>query len=104
MIIHGIPCIYLPQIKYNAMEKNRVKKCHHFPFLLEISMSNKVPFSKSNDEAQERLLLEPFAYLMQFPGKDVRVKLLHAFNVWLQVDETKVREIGKCFYYVQFCL
>ena len=72
--------------------------------LLEIIMSNKVPFSKSNDEAQEKLLLEPFAYLMQFPGKDVRVKLLHAFNVWLQVDETKVREIGKCFYYVQFCL
>ena len=62
-------------------------------------MSNEVPFSKSNDEAQERLLLEPFAYLMQFPGKDVRVKLLHAFNVWLQVDETKVREIGKCFYF-----
>ena len=62
-------------------------------------MSNKVPFSKSNDEAQERVLLEPFAYLMQFPGKDVRVKLLHAFNVWLQVDETKVREIGKCFYF-----
>ena len=71
---------------------------YNLSFLLEIIMSNKVPFSKSNDEAQEKLLLEPFAYLMQFPGKDVRVKLLHAFNVWLQVDETKVREIGKCLY------
>ena len=56
---------------------------------------SKVPFSKSNDEAQDKQLLEPILYLLQIPGKNVRKKLLHAFNVWTNVDDTKVREIGE---------
>ena len=56
---------------------------------------SKVPFSKSNDEAQDKQLLEPMLYLLQIPGKNVRKKLLHAFNVWTNVDDTKVREIGE---------
>ena len=56
---------------------------------------SKVPFSKSNDETQDKLLLEPMMYLLQIPGKNVRKKLLYAFNIWTKVEDDKVREIGK---------
>ncbi len=31
-------------------------------------------------------LMEPFAYLCQLPGKDIRSRMVDAYNVWLQVD------------------
>lgn len=40
-------------------------------------------------------LLEPYSYLKQIPGKDVRGHLIDAFNVWLQLPEDKVTEIKK---------
>ena len=55
----------------------------------------KVPFSESNDVEQDKLLLEPMLYLLQVPGKNVRKKLLSAFNVWLKVPDDKVRAIGE---------
>ena len=63
----------------------------------ETSTSNtmKVPFSKSNDETQDKLLLQPMLYLLQIPGKNVRKKLLSAFNVWTRVEDDKVRQIGE---------
>jgi geranylgeranyl diphosphate synthase type 3 len=33
--------------------------------------------------------LEPFTYLLQVPGKNIRKKLLHAFNLWLDVEQKK---------------
>eukprot|EP01087_Luapelamoeba_hula_P015418 TRINITY_DN4604_c0_g1_i2.p1 TRINITY_DN4604_c0_g1~~TRINITY_DN4604_c0_g1_i2.p1 ORF type:complete len:329 (-),score=55.28 TRINITY_DN4604_c0_g1_i2:41-1027(-) len=35
----------------------------------------------------EHILLEPYTYLLQVPGKDVRGKLIDAFNLWLKVEE-----------------
>jgi len=32
-------------------------------------------------------LLEPFDYLVGIPGKDIRSRLIDAFNVWIQVEE-----------------
>jgi len=52
------------------------------------------PYSASNSKEQDRQLLEPFTYLLQIPGKNVRKKLLKAFNIWLKVDEEKVCAIG----------
>lgn len=52
------------------------------------------PFSANNSQEQDKQLLEPFTYLLQVPGKNVRKKLLKAFNIWLKVDEEKVRAIG----------
>ncbi len=51
--------------------------------------TNGVPYSKSNSREQDQLLLEPFTYIMQVPGKNVRKKLLYAFNLWLDVEEKK---------------
>ena len=56
---------------------------------------NGIPYSEGNSKDQDKLLLEPFAYLLQVPGKNVRKKLLHAFNAWLDIPQDKVREIGE---------
>jgi geranylgeranyl diphosphate synthase type 3 len=50
---------------------------------------NGVPYSKCNDHEQDKVLLEPFTYLLQVPGKNIRKKLLHAFNLWLDVEQKK---------------
>ncbi|KAI9308225.1 geranylgeranyl pyrophosphate synthase [Cunninghamella echinulata] len=44
------------------------------------------PVSKNNDD----ILLEPFQYLCAYPGKDVRSKMIEAFNLWLQVPSDKL--------------
>ncbi|KAF1801032.1 geranylgeranyl pyrophosphate synthase [Mucor lusitanicus] len=38
-------------------------------------------------KAQEDILLEPFHYLVSNPGKDVRAKMIEAFDAWLQVPK-----------------
>ncbi|WVQ79616.1 hypothetical protein IAT38_001716 [Cryptococcus sp. DSM 104549] len=36
-------------------------------------------------EPQERILLEPYTYISANPGKEIRTKLIDAFNLWLHV-------------------
>ena len=55
----------------------------------------KIPYSEKNNNGQDEILLEPFTYLLRKKGKDIRPKLLQAFNVWLHVPEEKVRIIGE---------
>ncbi|KAM9804331.1 geranylgeranyl pyrophosphate synthase [Neosynchiropus ocellatus] len=45
------------------------------------------------EAASERILLEPYKYLLQLPGKQVRTKLAQAFNHWLDVSEDKLQVI-----------
>lgn len=63
--------------------------------LFILQMLKQVPFSKSNDENQDKLLLEPMLYLLQVPGKNVRKKLLSSFNIWTKVAPEKVLAIGE---------
>jgi geranylgeranyl diphosphate synthase, type III len=35
-------------------------------------------------------LLEAFRYISQIPGKDIRGKLIDAFQVWMQIPEEKI--------------
>ena len=60
----------------------------------EEELDIKVPYSNSNNMAQDEILLEPFTYLLRKKGKDIRPKLLKAFNVWLKVPDEKVKLIG----------
>lgn len=46
-----------------------------------------------SEAASERILLEPYKYLLQLPGKQVRTKLAQAFNHWLNVPEDKLQVI-----------
>ncbi|XP_067092437.1 geranylgeranyl pyrophosphate synthase [Osmerus mordax] len=43
--------------------------------------------------SSERILLEPYKYLLQLPGKQVRTKLSQAFNHWLNVPDDKLQVI-----------
>nr|ARE68915.1 geranylgeranyl pyrophosphate synthase [Epicauta chinensis] len=52
-----------------------------------------VLYSKSNDKAQDEKLLQPFTYILQVPGKNIRSKLARAFNYWLQIPEDKLEQI-----------
>ncbi|MEQ2216237.1 hypothetical protein XENOCAPTIV_012947 [Xenoophorus captivus] len=45
----------------------------------------------SSKPASDRILLEPYKYLLQLPGKQVRTKLSQAFNHWLNVPEDKLQ-------------
>lgn len=47
----------------------------------------------NSQDASERILLEPYKYLLQLPGKQVRTKLSQAFNHWLNVPEDKLQVI-----------
>lgn len=40
--------------------------------------------------AMEAVLVEPYTYTIQIPGKDVRTRLIEAFNIWLKVPDDKV--------------
>ncbi|KAJ8360036.1 hypothetical protein SKAU_G00165610 [Synaphobranchus kaupii] len=43
--------------------------------------------------SSRRILLEPYKYLLQLPGKQIRTKLSQAFNHWLNVPEDKLQVI-----------
>ncbi|XP_035828380.1 geranylgeranyl pyrophosphate synthase isoform X3 [Aplysia californica] len=49
--------------------------------------------SKMEDK-QERILLSPYKYICQIPGKQIRTKLSVAFNHWLQIPEDKLKIIS----------
>jgi len=50
---------------------------------------------KSKQQEQDELLLQPFTYIQQIPGKKVRAKLAIAFNHWLNIPQEKLKAIGE---------
>lgn len=54
---------------------------------------------KSNDGAwsqeHERIVLGPYNYMLQHPGKDIRRQLINAFNAWLKVRPESLEIITK---------
>ncbi|CAO3700249.1 hypothetical protein G6F70_002490 [Rhizopus microsporus] len=50
---------------------------------------------ESIDKPQEDILLEPFRYLCANPGKDIRSKMIEAFDAWLQVPKEDLKVITK---------
>lgn len=41
------------------------------------------------------ILLDPYEYLLQHPGKDIRTLLIKAFDVWLKVPPASLEIISK---------
>lgn len=39
--------------------------------------------------------MEPYIYISQNPGKEIRSKLIDAFNLWLEVDKDDLVVITK---------
>ncbi|KAG8041089.1 hypothetical protein G9C98_002077 [Cotesia typhae] len=55
---------------------------------------NSIPYSKSGDKDQDEKLLQPFTYILQVPGKQIRAKLAHAMNCWLKIPAEKLQAVG----------
>ncbi|KAK9506238.1 hypothetical protein O3M35_008209 [Rhynocoris fuscipes] len=51
--------------------------------------------SKTKDDALEEKILQPFTYILQVPGKQIRSKLAQAFNYWLDIPSDKLQSIGE---------
>lgn len=46
--------------------------------------------AENKSEFTDELLTEPYRYLTQNPGKGVRIKLVNAFNHWLNISQDKM--------------
>ena len=46
-----------------------------------------------HNAADNKGLIEPFMYIAELPGKDIRGKLIECFNVWLQISEERVNDV-----------
>lgn len=51
--------------------------------------------SISADGVTGQIVMAPFNYLMERPGKNFRRQVLAAFNVWLQVDEVSFNIVDR---------
>ncbi|XP_053956921.1 terpene synthase-like isoform X2 [Anastrepha obliqua] len=49
----------------------------------------------STQKEQDEILLQPFAYIQQIPGKQFRSELALAFNHWLNIPAEKLHQIGE---------
>ncbi|PPQ88273.1 hypothetical protein CVT25_005436 [Psilocybe cyanescens] len=58
--------------------------------LLDV-LSKEPVWSLDNEQA----ILEPFTYITSNPGKEIRGKLIEAFNIWLKVPSDKLQVIAK---------
>ncbi|KAK0169083.1 hypothetical protein PV327_002829 [Microctonus hyperodae] len=58
------------------------------------SKINNVPYSETGDKEQDEKLLQPFTYILQVPGKQIRVKLALAMNYWLKIPSEKIQAVG----------
>ncbi|XP_013110631.1 terpene synthase isoform X1 [Stomoxys calcitrans] len=50
---------------------------------------------KSTQKEQDEILLQPFTYIQQIPGKQFRSQLSVAFNYWLNIPKEKLSQIGE---------
>lgn len=55
------------------------------------TQANKMAWSQE----KEKILLGPFDYMLNHPGKDIRTQLIAAFNEWLRVPEESLAIITK---------
>ncbi|KAI0236140.1 Geranylgeranyl pyrophosphate synthase [Lamellibrachia satsuma] len=49
----------------------------------------------SQDTDYDQILLQPYRYIVQVPGKEIRTKLAEAFDHWLHVPKDKLHIIGE---------
>ncbi|KAF9483315.1 terpenoid synthase [Pholiota conissans] len=62
----------------------------HYDNILE-KLSRQPIWTANNEQA----ILEPFKYITSNPGKEIRGKLIEAFNIWLNVPTDKLQVIAK---------
>ncbi|KAI8390084.1 geranylgeranyl pyrophosphate synthase [Blakeslea trispora] len=53
------------------------------------------PNNRTEERKTEEIILEPYNYLISHPGKEIRTKLISAFDSWLDVPKETVNVINK---------
>ncbi|KAI8069072.1 isoprenoid synthase domain-containing protein [Gilbertella persicaria] len=53
------------------------------------------PQNRAQERTTEEIILEPYNYLISHPGKEIRTKLISAFNLWLNVSEDVTEVVNK---------
>ncbi|KAI7907252.1 geranylgeranyl pyrophosphate synthase [Cokeromyces recurvatus] len=53
------------------------------------------PKNRQEGRSVEEIIMEPYSYLISHPGKDIRAKLITAFDFWLHVSEDILVVINK---------
>ncbi|PKX90206.1 geranylgeranyl pyrophosphate synthase spyE [Aspergillus novofumigatus IBT 16806] len=61
----------------------------------ESTSSNVSDLQEQRKLTEEKIIWAPLDYLCSFPGKDLRGKLISAFNQWLQIPEDKLEVIKR---------
>jgi geranylgeranyl diphosphate synthase type 3 len=56
--------------------------------------------SASSILERDHCILEPFTYISQVPGKDVRGVLIDCFQMWLRIPEDRTRDIKSIISYL----
>ncbi|KAL9540051.1 hypothetical protein MBANPS3_009907 [Mucor bainieri] len=51
--------------------------------------------NRTEERSTEDIILEPYTYLISQPGKDIRAKLISAFDLWLHVPKDILSVINK---------
>ncbi|CAI9739331.1 geranylgeranyl pyrophosphate synthase-like [Octopus vulgaris] len=51
--------------------------------------------SSTNSPSTDKILLEPYNYISQIPGKQFRTRLTQAFNHWLNIPDTLLHNISE---------
>lgn len=44
---------------------------------------------------EEKIILQPYHYILKIPGKQIRTKLAQAFNYWFKISPEKCQAIGE---------
>uniref|UniRef100_A0A1B0D2K9 Uncharacterized protein n=1 Tax=Phlebotomus papatasi TaxID=29031 RepID=A0A1B0D2K9_PHLPP len=86
--LHTIALLSIPIVRRPALDK-RLFDEKEFNKILQKCQD------KSCQEQQDQILLQPYHYISQIPGKQIRSKLALAFNQWLNIPQEKLNEIGK---------
>ncbi|KAK8386433.1 hypothetical protein O3P69_010828 [Scylla paramamosain] len=59
-----------------------------------LTLNSGTIISASGDKKQDQVLLQPFTYVLQVPGKMIRGKLAQAFNYWMKIPDDKLLAIS----------
>jgi len=57
--------------------------------------SLKIKTTKDVSNDNDEILMEPYNYLLAHPGKEIRTKMIEAFDYWLKVPKDQLNIITK---------
>ncbi|CAO3699512.1 unnamed protein product [Rhizopus microsporus] len=88
-----VGCETIVSGKSNYSKALIIKNTDHMPYFNKVRQSTEM--DNKEQDSKEKILLEPYNYLISHPGKDVRTKFITAFDAWLNVPKDMLKIITK---------